>query len=162
LNFEIYGGEDSAEFLPFFQCAGAPVTEQVIQGLKNRLPQIDVGQGYGMTGMCLLQAPHLFRAYPKDAEMGLETCTALAIFPGPNANPPGDSAGTLLSNVKVKIVEHPSGRKLGFGEVGELWSWSPSNAPGYLGDEVATKATFDDEGYVHSASLSLKGDLPFW
>jgi 4-coumarate--CoA ligase len=74
----------------------------------------------------------------------------VSFFPGPHANVPGSSAGALASNIKVKVVDPATGRKLGFGEVGELWSHSPSNAIGYLGDDKSTRETFDDEGYVHS------------
>jgi 4-coumarate--CoA ligase len=84
-----------------------------------------------------------------------ETSAAISWFPGPNANAPGSSAGVLLSNGKAKIVDPNTGRKLGFGGVGELWGCSPSNALGYLGNEKATKEVFDDEGYFHS-ERSLK------
>jgi 4-coumarate--CoA ligase len=78
------------------------------------------------------------------------TETSVSFFPGPNVNAHPSSAGVLHSNCKAKIVDPITGRKFGFGGVGELWSCSPSNALGYLGNEKATKETFDDEGYVHS------------
>jgi 4-coumarate--CoA ligase len=85
-----------------------------------------------------------------------ETTAGISFFPGPNGNAPASSAGVLLSNGKAKIVDPNTGRKLGFGGVGELWSCSPSNALGYLGNEKATTEAFDDEGYFHSEQ-SLKG-----
>lgn len=43
-----------------------------------------------------------------------------------------------------------AGKCVGFGEIGELWSRSPSNALGYLANQKATDETFDTEGFLHT------------
>jgi len=47
-------------------------------------------------------------------------------------------------------VVSSDGKLQGPGEIGELLSRSPSNALGYLGNEKATKETFDNDGFVHT------------
>lgn len=59
-----------------------------------------------------------------------ETCTVISVFEGGNRKAiRGDSAGVFVPNIRAKIMS-PDGKALGPGEVGELWSWSPSNALG--------------------------------
>lgn len=110
----------------------APLDNDTAVAVQKRIPQADIGQGYGMT----------------------ETCTAVTLFPPAlkesdrNRFPKG-SAGVLMPQVKLKVVD-ASGKTLGFGERGELWFQSPSNAKGYLNNKKATEDTFDSEGYVHT------------
>ncbi|ORY58666.1 hypothetical protein BCR35DRAFT_355360 [Leucosporidium creatinivorum] len=103
----------------------APLTEETSLALQKKFPTWTFGQGYGMT----------------------ETCTIISLFAGKNT--PGASAGRLVPSVEGKIVS-PEGKLLPPGEIGELWSRSPSNALGYLGNEKATAETFDLDGFVHT------------
>ncbi|GAA6016496.1 hypothetical protein JCM10207_002817 [Rhodosporidiobolus poonsookiae] len=122
----------------------APLTDDTITAFRAKFPQIPVGQGYGMT----------------------ETCTIVSLLDiSYKGGFPGSSAGALVCNIdmalevsltipepppyRAKIVS-PDGKLLPPGEVGELWSRSPSNALNYLGNEKATKETFDDDGFVHT------------
>jgi 4-coumarate--CoA ligase len=50
---------------------------------------------------------------------------------------------------RAKVV-NTAGKPVGFGEIGELWSRSPSNALGYLANQKATDETFDSEGFLHT------------
>lgn len=80
--------------------------------------------------------------------------TAVTLFPpapkiGAKNSFPKGSAGVLMPRVKAKVVD-ASGKTLGFGERGELWFQSPSNAKGYLNNKKATDDTFDSENYVHT------------
>lgn len=75
-----------------------------------------------------------------------ETCTIVSLF---NSTTPNASAGVLIPNVDAKVVT-PEGMNVGPGEVGELWTRSPSNALEYLGNAKATAETFDKDGFVHT------------
>lgn len=75
-----------------------------------------------------------------------ETCTLISSYIATRPIP-GASAGILCPNVQAKVVS-PDGRSLGPGEIGELYSRSPSNTLGYLGNEKATKETFTSDGFV--------------
>ncbi|KAL8277996.1 hypothetical protein RQP46_009628 [Phenoliferia psychrophenolica] len=106
----------------------APLSQETSTALRLKFPKLTFGQGYGMT----------------------ETCTIVTLFDPSNMdNIPAASAGVLVQNIDIKIV-NPEGKFLPPGGVGEVLTRSPSNALGYLGNEKATKETFDDEGFVHT------------
>lgn len=78
-----------------------------------------------------------------------ETCTIISIFVVNGGSLPRASAGVFAPMIEAKVVS-PEGKTLGFGEVGELWTRSPSNALGYLGNQKATDETWDADGFVHT------------
>ena len=63
--------------------------------------------------------------------------------------------GRLVPGVEAVVVDGDSGARLGAGETGELWLRGPALMAGYLGDEIATKATIDAQGWLHSGDLAL-------
>jgi acyl-CoA synthetase (AMP-forming)/AMP-acid ligase II len=65
------------------------------------------------------------------------------------------SLGRLVPGVEAVVVDGDSGARLGAGETGELWLRGPALMAGYLGDETATKATIDAQGWLHSGDLAL-------
>lgn len=106
----------------------APMTDETLQAFLKKFPHSVCGQGYGMT----------------------ETSTIVSLLDASwKGGFPAASAGVLVPNIEAKIVS-PEGKCLGPNEVGELWSRGPSNALGYLGNEKATKETFDEERFVHT------------
>ncbi|KAM0792414.1 hypothetical protein ACM66B_005092 [Microbotryomycetes sp. NB124-2] len=106
----------------------APLTAETASAISRKFPKWTFGQGYGQT----------------------ETCTIVTLFDATAPGGfPGGSAGMLVPSIEAKIVS-PEGKALPPGEVGELWSRSPSNAIEYLGNEKSTKETFDAEGFVHT------------
>ena len=60
--------------------------------------------------------------------------------------------GRLVAAQAV-IVDPDSGARLGAGRTGELWLRGPQLMSGYLGDEAATAATIDPEGWLHTGDL---------
>jgi acyl-CoA synthetase (AMP-forming)/AMP-acid ligase II len=64
------------------------------------------------------------------------------------------SLGRLVPGVEAVVVDRDSGARLGAGETGELWLRGPALMAGYLGDETATKATIDAQGWLHSGDLA--------
>lgn len=56
-----------------------------------------------------------------------ETSTVISMPPRMAEPTPGASAGVICPNVQIKILSE-DGKKLGWGETGEVCSKSPSNA----------------------------------
>jgi len=104
----------------------APLSAEVVKQLSERLPNMSIGQSYGMT----------------------ESCTTIT-FPqlDMHIGTPG-SAGRLLPGVRAKVID-PDGKLLGYGQPGQLVVWSPANALGYLNNDQATKETFVD-GWIYT------------
>jgi acyl-CoA synthetase (AMP-forming)/AMP-acid ligase II len=72
----------------------------------------------------------------------------------PPADPPvRGSVGRLLPNNRAVVVDPGSGAWLGAGQAGELWVRGPQLMRGYLGDDAATAATIDADGWLHSGDL---------
>jgi len=53
--------------------------------------------------------------------------------------------GTVVASTEIKIVEE-EGKECGVNEKGEIWARGPQICMGYLGNEKATKETFDAGG----------------
>ncbi|GAA5900297.1 acyl--CoA ligase [Sporobolomyces salmoneus] len=105
----------------------APLTEETVDAFRKKFPHSMCGQGYGTT----------------------ESSTIITLLDAGQSNFPASSSGVLVPNIEARIVS-PEGKFLGPNEIGELWSRGPSNALGYLGNEKATKETFDDERFLHT------------
>jgi long-chain acyl-CoA synthetase len=64
------------------------------------------------------------------------------------------STGLPVPDVEIRIVDPVNGdRDRGPDEVGELWTRSPANALGYLGDPAATAERFLAEGWLRTGDL---------
>jgi acyl-CoA synthetase (AMP-forming)/AMP-acid ligase II len=60
-------------------------------------------------------------------------------------NKPG-SIGGLISNAEARIVD------------GEVWVRGPMIMKGYFGDDASTRATIDDEGWLHTGDIGHADD----
>jgi acyl-CoA synthetase (AMP-forming)/AMP-acid ligase II len=65
------------------------------------------------------------------------------------------SLGRLVPAMEAVVVDRDSGERLGAGETGELWVRGPQLMAGYLGDETATAATIDAQGWLHTGDLGF-------
>ncbi|KZT72456.1 acetyl-CoA synthetase-like protein [Daedalea quercina L-15889] len=110
----------------FIASGAAPLSAELTVQLSKLFPQVQIGQGYGMTETSTVVA------FPQREQ---HICT------------PG-SAGRLLPGVVVKVVRS-DGSLAPRGETGEFVVKSPSNALGYLDNEKATKETFKD-GWIYT------------
>jgi len=81
----------------------------------------------------------------------------------PAAEPPvRGSVGALGSGMDGVIVDPATGARLGPDRPGELWVRGPQVMAGYLGDEAATAATLDRDGWLRTGdvcSLDAAGNL---
>lgn len=117
---------------------GAAMPEVTIQRLAERVPGLDLYNGFGAT----------------------ETTSAVTLTERGDATRYLDSVGTVLPCVDIRILDE-SGKEVASGEAGELWIRSPGNAIGYWANPDATRASFI-AGYWRSGdigSLDEKGYL---
>jgi long-chain acyl-CoA synthetase len=109
---------------------GAPSAPELVRRLRERLPQIKTGQGWGMTET---------------------SATATSNFAEDYERKPS-SCGVPSPTGEVKIVSL-EGKELPVGEVGELWYRGPIVVRGYWNKPQATAETFVD-GWVKTGDLA--------
>jgi acyl-CoA synthetase (AMP-forming)/AMP-acid ligase II len=86
--------------------------------------------------------------------------------PVTHAMPPGEfrsgSIGVPLPNTEIRLVEAQTGEDVGVGEPGELWIRGPQVMKGYLNDEEATRASIDDDGWLHTGDVGHVDEDGYW
>jgi len=115
-------------------CSAAPLAKDMAVDCLERLkkltknPNLVLWQGYGMTEL-----------------------SPLALAP---SNDPIDlsSSGTLISNMKMRVVNIDTGKDCDVGEQGELVFSGPNLMQGYLNQDEATKFTIRD-GWLFSGDI---------
>jgi len=79
------------------------------------------------------------------------------LSPVSHATPPGGykpgSSGVTVPNAECRIVD-ADGNDQDVGGRGELWVRGPMVMKGYLNNEEATRATIDDEGWLHTGDVA--------
>ncbi|KAJ1280401.1 hypothetical protein BS78_04G229800 [Paspalum vaginatum] len=117
----------------------APLGKELIDALRDRLPQAVFGQGYGMT----------------EAGPVLSMCPEFAKEPSPAK--PG-SCGTVVRNAELKVVDPDTGLALGRNLPGEICIRGPQIMKGYLNDPEATARTVDVDGWLHTGDIGYVDD----
>ncbi|CAI9757355.1 unnamed protein product [Fraxinus pennsylvanica] len=112
-------------------CGGAPLGKEVLVRFEAKFPSVDIGQGYGLT----------------------ESSGAATRTLGPDEAKRYGTVGRLSENLEAKIVDPENGNALPPGKLGELWFRGPIIMKGYAGDDGATNATIDSEGWLKTGDL---------
>ena len=120
----------------------APLDAELGQAVADRLG-CKVVQGYGMSE--LSPVSHITPFDGGRLNMWVEA--------------PLSSVGWTVSNAASKIVDPESGKEIelpeeGMSETGELWFKGPNVMAGYLHNDEATRATIDDDGWLHTGDLA--------
>jgi 4-coumarate--CoA ligase len=106
----------------------APLSAELAIECGERL-DCEVVQGYGMT----------------------------ELSPVTHATPHGKfkpgSAGMTVPNTDVRIVDPGTGEDLDLDADGEVWIRGPQVMKGYLNNDAATKATIDEDGWLHTGDI---------
>ncbi|XP_058093946.1 4-coumarate--CoA ligase-like 9 [Magnolia sinica] len=110
---------------------GAPLSKELIQRFKARFPAIQLGQGYGMT----------------------ESTGPVFRTNSPEETRRYGSVGRLSAYTEAKIMDPVTGIALPPCKQGELWVRSPTVTRGYVGNEAATAAALDPEGWLKTGDL---------
>ncbi|MFT6144364.1 MAG: 4-coumarate--CoA ligase [Myxococcota bacterium] len=107
----------------------APLSGDLAEAAAKRLG-CAMGQGYGMTEL----SPVSHAIKRGDYRSG--------------------SVGTLLPSTEARLVNPESGEDVAIGESGELWIRGPQVMKGYFGNDSATAATVDDDGWLHTGDVA--------
>ncbi|KAK9064057.1 hypothetical protein SSX86_017929 [Deinandra increscens subsp. villosa] len=110
----------------------APLSKHLAHGFRAKFPWIDLKPGYGLT----------------------ESCGAASFFvTGEEAKARSAASGALLPSFCAKVVDPVTRIAMGPCGEGELWLKGPAVMKGYLGNEMATSATIDSEGWLRTGDL---------
>ncbi|PJG46514.1 AMP-dependent synthetase [Sphingobium sp. LB126] len=110
---------------------GAPVSPELVRRAES-LANVDVTIGYGQTEA----SPYLTHTLPRDQHAGWQ-----------------ESVGKPLPHTEVKIVDPATGEILPIGGSGEICGRGYGIMTGYFDAPDATRATIDDEGWLHSGDI---------
>jgi long-chain acyl-CoA synthetase len=108
---------------------GAPMPETAITRLSERLPHLQLSNGYGAT----------------------ETAAGISLTPLGHTTRRPDSVGKVVPCVELRVMDE-AGRELAPGEPGEIWIKGPMVAPGYFANDAATRDAFV-AGYWRSGDI---------
>ena len=120
----------------------APLDEELGHAVADRLG-CRVVQGYGMTELSPVS-----HCTPLDGGKRLVGSVA-----------PIGAAGWTAANSSSRLIDPATGDEIevpasGLSETGELWFKGPNVMAGYLNNEVATRDTIDDDGWLRTGDLA--------
>ncbi|KAF9598961.1 hypothetical protein IFM89_033306 [Coptis chinensis] len=110
----------------------APLSKEVAEKFREKYPWVELRQGYGLTESCGATSFFVLHDQAK-------------ALPG--------SVGQLLPSFSAKVIDVETGLPLPTYREGELWIKSPTVMKSYLGNDEATAATIDSEGWLHTGDL---------
>ncbi|PQQ17354.1 4-coumarate--CoA ligase-like 9 [Prunus yedoensis var. nudiflora] len=119
-------------------CGGAPLGKEVAERFTEKFPNVEIGQGYGLTeggGVTRMIGPEESKRYA--------------------------SVGRLFENMEAKIVDPETREALPPGRMGELWLRGPTVMKGYIGDDKATAETLRSDGWLKTGDLCFFDDEGF-
>ncbi|KAL3450425.1 hypothetical protein BJX65DRAFT_315914 [Aspergillus insuetus] len=117
-----------------FSSGAAPISGEILQKLQERYPWTGFKQGYGMT----------------------ESCSCITAHPPEKQSYEyAQRGGMIVANTEVKVIDVATGKEVGYGEEGEILARGPQIVMGYLGNEKATRETFDEEGWLHTGDVGF-------
>lgn len=119
-------------------CGAAPLSKELEESVKRRFGLKVIRQGYGMTE------------------------GTLAFCAQNDNNHSSGSVGTLRRGVFGRVVDIESGRFLDANELGEIHFKGSCVMRGYIGNEQATAATIDQEGWLHTGDIGYFDENGEW
>ncbi len=122
--------------MDFIISGAAPLAAPLGQAVADRIG-CRVRQGYGMSEMSPVS--HTIPASRDDIPLG--------------------SVGITLPNIECKLIDPLTGEEIetpaeGTSAAGELLCRGPNIMRGYLGNDEATRATIDEDGFLHTGDIA--------
>ena len=118
-------------------CYGAsPMPLPLLRAALEAWPNTDFMQVYGLTEICGV-ITHLMPEDHRDTEHPHRLV----------------SAGTLLPDAELRVVDVVTGADVATGENGELWFRTPQLMRGYLNREDATREVITEDGWFRSGDI---------
>ncbi|OIW19433.1 hypothetical protein TanjilG_09453 [Lupinus angustifolius] len=117
----------------------APLGKELVEAFSAKLPNVTLGQGYGMTEAGpVLSMSLAFAKEPFEAKSG--------------------SCGTVIRNAEMKIIDPDTGTSLPRNKAGEICIRGNQIMKGYLNNPDATKISIDEGGWLHSGDIGYIAD----
>ncbi|PIA37130.1 hypothetical protein AQUCO_03000005v1 [Aquilegia coerulea] len=127
-----FTGKGDLSSLRRVSSGAAPLSKQVADRFREKYPWVELRPGYGLT----------------------ETCGGTSFFRlDDQAKLCPSSVGQLIPSFSAKVVDVETGHPLPPYREGELWLKSPTVMKAYLGNDEATAATIDSDGWLHTGDL---------
>jgi acyl-CoA synthetase (AMP-forming)/AMP-acid ligase II len=123
--------------LKTIQLAGAVATVDRKRKLMEQL-HCDVLDAYGLT----------------------ESCWPIGNLPDSPLEQKLETVGMPCDTVEVRLLD-AAGRPVADGDVGEVVLRGPAQFPGYFGNETATRAVIDDNGWFHTGDLAERNEAGY-
>lgn len=128
--------------LRLLTCGAAPLSKETELEVRDRLknPKLVIKQGYGLTEL---------------------TGASGGVLSSKGVTKPG-SVGEVNTGVSAKVIDE-NGKTLGPNQKGELCFKGSLMMMGYINDESATRATIDEDGWLHTGDIGyFDDDLQFY
>ncbi|KAG0372139.1 hypothetical protein BGX24_000683 [Mortierella sp. AD032] len=109
----------------------APCSRELVEALLEKYPAIAFRQAYGMSEL----SPGTHIGLYNDMVHG--------------------SAGKILPNQEVRLVDTDTGKDAAPGERGEIWIRGLNVMKGYRNNEKATRETIDRDGWLHTGDVGV-------
>ena len=122
--------------LKIYTYGAAPMPTPLLRAAMEAWPTTKFMQVYGLTEMCGV-ITHLLPEAHHDAEHPERLL----------------SAGTVLPNAAVKVVDPATLEEVPVGQPGELWFRTPQLMKGYLGKPVETAEVITEDGWFRTGDI---------
>jgi 4-coumarate--CoA ligase len=121
-----------------FSSGAAPLSPEVIELMAKKFPKSATGKPYGQTGL-------------KQGYGMTESCSCITTFPLHRVEgyKLGNAVGEIVANTEVKIIKEDGG-EAEIGEPGEILARGPQITMGYLGNDKATRETYEAGGWLRT------------
>jgi acyl-CoA synthetase (AMP-forming)/AMP-acid ligase II len=137
-------GEDAVKLfgaLKTFAYGASPMPLPLLRQALDAWPNTDFMQAYGLTELCGVIS-HLLPEAHRD----------------PGKEERLSSAGTLVPNAEMRVVDPDTLEDVGQGEQGELWFRSPQLMKGYHNKPDATKESITEDGWFRTGDIGRVDD----